>query len=105
MLVSERSGAAMTRDMGPYDNPEVGWTKEEYDRCPELAARLHRRILDLEDECCEHGVHWSGNCMRCRTDDSALRTTLERIADLERKWRRQPYDGQELRRALGLFDA
>jgi hypothetical protein len=26
-----------------------GWTKAEYDQCPELASRLHRRILDLED--------------------------------------------------------
>lgn len=28
----------------------VGWTKAEYDRCPELAGHLHSRILDLEDE-------------------------------------------------------
>lgn len=28
----------------------VGWTKAEYDQCPELASRLHSRILDLEDE-------------------------------------------------------
>ena len=26
------------------------WTKAEYDRCPELAGRLHRRILDVQDE-------------------------------------------------------
>lgn len=28
---------------------EVGWTKAEYDQCPELAGRLHSRILDLQD--------------------------------------------------------
>lgn len=29
---------------------ELGWTAEEYERCPEMANRLHRHILNLEDE-------------------------------------------------------
>lgn len=32
------------------DRPRVGWTKAEYDACPELANRLHRHILDVCDE-------------------------------------------------------
>lgn len=35
------------------DCPEelrAGWTKAEYGQCPDLANRLHSRILDLEDE-------------------------------------------------------
>lgn len=29
---------------------DVGWTYDEYMKCPELANRLHSRILDLEGE-------------------------------------------------------
>ena len=28
----------------------TGWTKAEYDLCPDLVSRLHREILDLRDE-------------------------------------------------------
>lgn len=34
------------------DGDRVGWTKAEYDAAPEMANRLHRRILGLEDEVC-----------------------------------------------------
>jgi hypothetical protein len=51
---AERSNGALGEYEGPSSSPEVawtevGWTAEEYAKCPEVIDRLHTRILDLQD--------------------------------------------------------
>jgi hypothetical protein len=60
------------------------------------SSRIYRKVP------VNHGDGGEGVAYRECTDEFVLR---ERIEELERKWRREPYNGQELRRALGLRGA
>lgn len=59
---------------------DAGWTKAEYDAAPEMAERLHRRILDLQDVL--EGL-WSDGSVRAAVGEGSdlYRRVQEVLAD------------------------